>query len=232
MITLCRGAGLSGAETREAGLGALLHDVGKMKTPLHILNKPGRFTDEEFAVMKRHPADGYEILRREDSLGEVPLSIVLQHHERMDGSGYPEGRKGDAISRAAQMGAIVDVYDAITSDRCYHKGMPPAEAIRKLYEWSRFHFNPELVHMFVRSIGIYPVGTLVHLESGKLAWVLDQNETQLLKPKVKVFYDAKKRSYILPFELDLAQNLGHGGGDRILNAEDPLAWDIDVARVR
>ena len=232
MIAFCRGMGLSANETREAGMGALLHDVGKMKTPLHILNKPGRFTDEEFTIMKRHPGDGYDILRDQPSLGEVPLAVVLQHHERIDGTGYPHRRAGGEIAHVAQLAAIVDVYDAITSDRVYHKGIPPGEAIRKLYEWSRFQFDAELVQKFVRTIGIYPVGALVRLESGKLGWVTDQHETHLLKPRVKVFYDAKRRNYVPPFDLDLSQNFGQGGADRILSGEDPAVWGIDIARVR
>ena len=232
MISFCRTLGLSPEATREAGLGALLHDVGKVKVPLEILNKPGRYTPEEFAVMQRHPGDGYEILRENPALGAVPLAIVLQHHERMDGTGYPHRRAGAEIDRYAQMAAIVDVYDAITSERCYHKGMSPGEAVRKLYEWSPHHFNPELVQAFVRSIGIYPVGALVRLESEKLAWVQDQHETQLLKPKVKVFYSIKSRGYITPFELDLSRNLGQGGGDKIVACENPATWGIDPAKTR
>jgi putative nucleotidyltransferase with HDIG domain len=232
MIAFARSMGLEPASIREAGLGALLHDVGKAYTPLEILNKPGRFTDEEFAIMKQHPVDGHKILKQHESLGEVPLAIALQHHERMDGSGYPDKRRGDEIAFFAQMAAIVDVYDAISSDRVYHKGMPPAEAVRKIFEWSRHHFNPALVQVFVRSVGIYPVGALVSLESQKLAWVTEVNPDNLVKPRVKVFYDTKRRGYVAPFEVDLAKPVGYGGADRIASFEDPAIWGIKMERSR
>lgn len=229
MIAFARTLGMDGAATREAGLGALLHDVGKAFVPLEILNKPGRFTDAEFAIMKRHPVDGHRLLVEQGSLGAVPLDIALQHHERMDGSGYPDRRRGDAIAHHAQMAAIVDVYDAISSDRCYHKGMPPAEAVRKIFEWSRHHFNPELTQMFVRSVGIYPVGALVRLESGRLAWVVEVNPDSLIKPRVSVCLDAVRRTPLAPLEVDLARAEGHGGADRIVGYEDPAAWGLKTA---
>ena len=226
MIAFARTMDLDAAKIREFGLGALLHDVGKAHTPIEILNKPGKFTDAEFAIMKRHPADGHAILKQYPSLSAVPLAIALQHHERMDGSGYPHKRRGEEIAFAAQMAAIVDVYDAISSDRVYHKGLPPAEAVRKIFEWSRHHFNPDLVKVFVRSIGIYPVGALVRLESRKLGWVTEQNPDHLLKPRVKVFFDAERRCALEPVEIDLAAANGSGGGDRIESYEDPRAWGI------
>lgn len=224
MIALCRQLGFDADTTREAALGALLHDVGKMKTPLEILNKPGKFTDAEFAIMKRHPEDGHAMLVDTPGIGAVPLAITLHHHERVDGSGYPHKLAGDAIPHAAQMAAVVDVYDAISSDRCYHQGMPPPEAVRKIFEWSRFHFNPELVQAFVRCIGIYPVGALVRLHSERLAVVTQQNEADLLHPSVRVFFDAKARRLVFPETL----HLGAGAGsDRIVRHEDPAAWGID-----
>ena len=224
MIALCRQLGLDADTTREAALGALLHDVGKMKTPPGILNKPGKFTDAEFAIMKRHPEDGHAMLVDTPGIGEVPLAITLHHHERVDGSGYPHRLAGDTIPHAAQMAAIVDVYDAISSDRCYHQGMPPPEAVRKIFEWSRFHFNAELVQAFVRCIGIYPVGALVRLDSGRLAVVTQQNEANLLQPTVRVFFDAKARRALFPETLRLGMG---AGGERIVNHEDPAAWGVN-----
>ena len=224
MIALCRQLGLDADTTREAALGALLHDVGKMKTPSGILNKPGKFTDAEFAIMKRHPEDGHAMLVDTPGIGAVPLAITLHHHERVDGSGYPHKLTGDTIPHAAQMAAIVDVYDAISSDRCYHQGMPPPEAVRKIFEWSRFHFNAELVQAFVRCIGIYPVGALVRLGSGRLAVVTQQNEANLLQPTVRVFFDARARRPLFPETL----RLGTGaGGEHIVSHEDPAAWGVN-----
>lgn len=214
----------------QAGIGGLLHDTGKALIPDHILNKPGRLTEEEFAVVKRHPQDGYDILMRTPEIGAIPLDITLHHHERLDGSGYPEAQAAPQISELAQMAAIVDVYDAITADRCYHKGIPAAEALRKIFEWSRFHFNPTLTQEFMRCVGIYPVGTLVLLESGRLGVVVEPHETSLLTPKVNVFYSTKSNTYIKPQTVDLARGLGFGGGDKIVRHEAPEKWNVDPLR--
>ena len=131
LVAFCRSRGVDGATTHQAGLGGLLHDTGKALVPDSVLNKPGPLTPEEFALIKRHPRDGYDILCRSPELGAIPLDIALHHHERRDGSGYPDQLAGDAISELAQMAAIVDVYDALTSDRSYHKGVAAAEALRK-----------------------------------------------------------------------------------------------------
>ena len=153
MITFCRSTDMSDEEITQAGIGGLLHDTGKALIPSRILNKEGPLTDAEFATMKEHPSQGHEILEKIPGIGPIPLDIALHHHERRDGSGYPEKLINEGNSRIAQMAAIVDVYDAITSDRVYHKGLPAAEALRKIYEWSQFHLNPQLVNAFIRCIG-------------------------------------------------------------------------------
>ncbi|MDN4053712.1 HD-GYP domain-containing protein [Massilia sp. YIM B02763] len=230
LVAFCRSRGMDADTVYQAGIGGLLHDTGKALIPDHILNKPGRLTDEEFAIVRRHPKDGYDILCRTGGIGDIALDITLHHHERRDGSGYPDRQGESEISELAQMAAIVDVYDAITADRCYHKGMPPAEALRKLYEWSKFHFNPELTQAFMRCVGIYPVGTLVLLESGRLAVVVEPHETSLLTPKVNVFYSTKSQTYIKPEMVDLARGLGFGGGDKIVRHESPDKWQVDPLR--
>jgi HD-GYP domain-containing protein (c-di-GMP phosphodiesterase class II) len=221
LVAFCRSRNMSEEITYQAGLGGLLHDTGKALVPDHILNKPGRLTEEEFEVIRRHPRDGHDILLKTPGIGPIPLDITLHHHERRDGSGYPEKLLADDISELAQMAAIVDVYDAITADRVYHKGMPAAEALRKIYEWSKFHFNPVLAQEFVRCVGIYPVGTLVLLESGRLAVVVEPHESSLLTPKVNVFYDTRSQAYIRPETVDLV------GGDKILRHELPDKWRVD-----
>jgi HD-GYP domain-containing protein (c-di-GMP phosphodiesterase class II) len=230
LVAFCRSMSMDDDTVRQAGLGGLLHDTGKALVPDNILNKPGRLTDEEFDIMRRHPGDGYRILQQMPGVGEIPLDITLHHHERMDGSGYPEKRTAENISQLAQMAAIVDVYDAITSDRCYHRGMPAAEALRKIYEWSKYHFSPTHVQSFMRCVGIYPVGTLVLLESGRLGVVTEPHETNLLAPKVNVFFSAKSNTYIKPQIIDLARPLGMGGGDRIVSHESPSKWKVDPMR--
>jgi HD-GYP domain-containing protein (c-di-GMP phosphodiesterase class II) len=230
LVAFCRSRGMDAGTTYQAGIGGLLHDTGKALVPDHILNKPGRLTDEEFEVVRRHPRDGYDILSRSAGIGAIPLDITLHHHERRDGTGYPDRQGEQDTSELAQMAAIVDVYDAITADRCYHKGMPAAEALRKMYEWSKFHFNPALTQEFMRCVGIYPVGTLVLLESGRLGVVVEPHETSLLTPKVNVFYSTKSETYIRPETVDLARGLGFGGGDRIVRHEAPEKWRVDPLR--
>jgi len=230
LVAFCRSRKMDADTIYQAGIGGLLHDTGKALVPDEILNKPGRLTDEEFEIVRRHPKDGYDILRRTSEIGAIPLDITLHHHERRDGTGYPDRQGENEISELAQMAAIVDVYDAITADRCYHKGMPAAEALRKMYEWSKFHFNPALTQEFMRCVGIYPVGTLVLLESGRLGVVVEPHETSLLTPKVNVFYSTKSRAYIKPETVDLARGLGFGGGDKILRHELPEKWQVDPMR--
>ena len=227
LIAFCRGLGLDEETLRQAGIGGMVHDVGKMQTPDSILNKPGKLTDDEFTVMRHHVVASREILEITPNISQTALHVAAQHHERYDGSGYPNRLKGDEISRIGQMAAIIDVYDAITSDRVYHKGMAPTEALRKLFEWSKFHFNPELVHAFAKVVGIYPVGALVRLESERLAVVVEQREANMLQPLVRVMFDARRNYYLKPEEVDLSKPMGKGGADRIVGHESPEKWQID-----
>lgn len=230
LVAFCRSRNMPADVIHQAGLGGLLHDTGKALVPDHILNKPGPLTDEEFAIIKKHPEDGYNILLQTPEIGPIPLDITLHHHERRDGSGYPSKQGNDEISELAQMAAIVDVYDAITADRCYHKGMSAAAALRKIYEWSKFHFNPTYAQEFMRCVGIYPVGTMVLLESGRLGVVIEPHETNLLAPKVNVFFHTKKNVYIKPETVDLSRAVGFGGGDKIVGHESPAKWNVDPMR--
>jgi putative nucleotidyltransferase with HDIG domain len=230
MVTFCNALQMSKDVIHQAGIGGMLHDIGKMKIPDEILNKPDRLTEHEFAIMKCHVLESKAILSRANGISETSITVAAQHHERHDGSGYPAGLKGHEISQLGQMAAIVDVYDALTSDRCYHRGMPPTDALRKIYEWSKFHFNPELVQAFMRTIGIYPIGTLVRLESGRLGVVVEQNEKNLISPKVKVFFSTKSNGHIPPEIVDLSRSMGHGGGDRIVRHETPERWRLDPLR--
>ncbi len=230
LVAFCRSRKMDEELIYQAGIGGLLHDTGKALVPDAILTKAGRLTDAEFDIIKRHPRDGHDILLRTPGIGAIPLDITLHHHERRDGSGYPDRQAEGAISELAQMAAIVDVYDAITSERCYHKGVPPAEALRKLYEWSKFHFDPALVQAFMRCLGIYPVGTLVLLESGRLGVVVEPHESSLLTPKVNVFFHTKQGRYIKPETVDLSRPLGFGGGDRIVRHETAEKWQVEPLR--
>ena len=209
---------------REIAVGALLHDVGKARVPDEILNKPGKLTDAEFDRMKSHVVQSKIILQATPGISPIALDVAAQHHERFDGSGYPNKLAGQGISLYGRMGAIVDVYDAITSDRVYHKGMAPTEALRKLLDWSAKHFEPRLVKAFIRSVGIYPTGALVRLESKRLAVVQAQHADNPMQPTVKVIFHTAGH-YLRPEDVDLRRSQ-----DRIVGHEDFAAWNIDALR--
>ncbi|MBI5936556.1 MAG: HD-GYP domain-containing protein [Betaproteobacteria bacterium] len=227
MISFSRGLKLDRATIKEIAIGALLHDVGKAKVPDEILNKPAKLTEAELAKMQSHVVQSIIILQHTPSISQIALDVAGQHHERFDGTGYPNKLKGDQISLYGQMGSIVDVYDALTSERVYKKGMPPTEALGKLLEWSKFHFDPELVRQYIKSIGIYPTGSLVRLESERLGVVMEQHEERAMQPIVKVFYSAKSRHYLPPETIDLSKPSCQ---DRITGHEAFDAWGIDPAK--
>ncbi|HJV95300.1 MAG TPA: HD-GYP domain-containing protein [Albitalea sp.] len=220
MVSLARQLGMQGEQLKKAGLAGMLHDLGKAMMPLEVLNKPGKLTDAEFDVMKGHPERGHELLVEGGSAGPVVLDVCLHHHEKVDGSGYPHQLAGDQISLFAKMGAVCDVYDAVTSERPYKHGWDPGEALRKMAQWQG-HFEPRIFQAFVKTVGIYPVGSLVRLQSGKLAVVVSQNAQSLLAPKVKAFFSTKSNLRIEPTEIDLA---GPWCKDKIAACESPEDW--------
>ncbi len=223
MVALARQLGLDEQSSREAGHAGLLHDLGKAVMPMEVLNKPGKLTDEEFRVIKSHPVEGHRMLVEGGAVGAIPLDVCLHHHEKVDGSGYPQGLKDAEISLFAKMGAVCDVYDAITSNRPYKAGWDPAESIRKMTEWSKGHFDERVFQAFVKSIGIYPVGSLVRLSSGRLGVVVEQSEKSLLAPRVKVFFSGKSQTYIAPEVVDLSRP---GTAEKIAGREDAAKWGI------
>jgi HD-GYP domain-containing protein (c-di-GMP phosphodiesterase class II) len=215
--------GLDETAVREAGMAGLLHDLGKAVMPMDVLNKPGKLSDDEFRIIKTHPVEGHRLLAEGKTASAIVLDVCLHHHEKTDGSGYPDRLPGDQISLFAKMGAVCDVYDAITSNRPYKAGWDPAESIRKMTEWSKGHFDERVFQAFIKSIGIYPVGSLVKLGSGRLAVVLEQSEKSLLTPRVKVFFSTKSQTYIVPEVLDLSRP---GTTDKIVGREDAARWGI------
>jgi len=223
MIALAKQLQLCEEEVKEAGMAGLLHDIGKMMIPTDILNKPGKLTDGEFVTVKQHPQAGYDILIRSKDMSAVVLDVVLHHHEKVDGNGYPKRLKDQEISLMAKMGAVCDVYDAITSNRPYKNGWCPAESIKKMSEWSGSHFDERVFQAFVRSIGIYPAGSLIMLRSGRLAVVVEQNDTSLLLPKVRAFFSSKSMSYITPELIDLTRP---GHGEKIISRELVSKWGL------
>ena len=216
MVALARALGLDADAVREAGMAGLLHDVGKAQIPLAVLNKPDTLDEAEWQLMRSHPERGQAMLQETPDVSAGVLDAVLHHHEKIDGSGYPHRLPAEKISRLARMTAICDVYDAVTSDRAYKPGWEPTVAVRKMAEWSG-HFDETLFQCFVRTVGIYPLGSLVRLKSQRLAVVVDHDPANLLQPVVKVFFSLKSKMHIEP----IVVNLDKTQGDRIVGCEDP-----------
>ena len=230
LISFCQSMDICGDDIIEVGTGAILHDIGKMKVPQDILHKPGSLTGEEFAKIKEHVIFAEQVLSDAPEISQVSMEVVSQHHERMDGTGYPRGLANDQISLYGQMGAVVDVYDAITSKRCYHEAMTAHSALQKMMKWTGAHFNPDLFQKFVRSIGIYPIGTLVRLENSLLAVVIEPNREKPLYPIVIVIFDIIKRRKLTPRRVDLMERSKRDPGFRIKGQEAADQWRINPAR--
>jgi HD-GYP domain-containing protein (c-di-GMP phosphodiesterase class II) len=222
MMSFTKSRGMSPEIIRDVGVGGLLHDIGKTLTPTEVLNKPGKLTDEEFVVMRRHVVDSRIILEKTPEIGRNALDVAALHHEKFDGSGYPDGKKGDEISPIGQMAAIVDVYDALTADRCYHKGQDPSVVLKRMLSWAGSHFNPKLMQEFIHCVGIYPPATLVMLNNFHLAVVVE-NTKSLLAPRIIVFLNTKKRETIPPYPLDLSQQEKL----KIISSESERDWNVD-----
>ncbi len=223
MIALARQLDLDEELTQRLGIAGLLHDLGKALMPMDVLNKPGKLTDEEFAIIKTHPEEGYKLLLASTGADDIALDVVLHHHEKTDGSGYPKRLKNEEISLHAKRGAVCDVYDAITSNRPYKAGWDPAESLRRMAEWSNGHFDPTVFQAFVKSLGIYPIGSLVKLKSGRLGLVVEQSKKSLLTPCIKVFYSTRSNARIKPEIIDLSRP---GCSDKIAGREDPSKWNF------
>lgn len=221
MIGLAQELGLQETLVREAGMAGLLHDIGKMTIDDAILGKPGPLTSEEFALVKSHPERGHALLRQDDDVAGAVMDVALHHHEKVDGTGYPHRLKDEDIGLLARMGAICDVYDAVTSNRPYKAPWTPAEAIREMREWEG-HFDADLLDAFVRTMGLYPVGSLVRLESGRMALVIEANRADPARPAVRVFAEADRLT-ALPVE-DVALE---SGTDTIAEAEHPETRGLD-----
>lgn len=223
MVSLAKQLGFDEVQTRSAGLAGLMHDLGKALMPMDVLNKPGKLTDTEFSIIKTHPVEGHKMLLGGINVDPMVLDVCLHHHEKTDGSGYPKRLKGDEISLFAKMGAVCDVYDAITSDRPYKSGWDPAESLRKMAEWANGHFDPKVFQAFVKTMGIYPVGSLVRLTSGRIGVVMEQTGKSLTTPSVKVFFSTKSNMRIMPQVIDLSRP---DSIEKIAGREDPAKWNF------
>jgi putative nucleotidyltransferase with HDIG domain len=222
MVALSKQLGLSEAEAKQAGMAGLLHDIGKAGIPIDVLNKPGALTDEEFKIVKEHPERGHAMLLQGQVVDEVVLDVCLHHHEKVNGLGYPHKLKDSEISLFAKMGAVCDVYDAITSNRPYKDGWEPGVSLQRMAQWAD-HFDDRVFKAFVKSVGIYPIGSIVKLKSGRLAVVIDQSPKSLLSPLVKIFFSTKSKSRVAIEVIDLSKP---NAQDSIVGHEDPALWGV------
>jgi HD-GYP domain-containing protein (c-di-GMP phosphodiesterase class II) len=227
MLAFGKHLGFEAEELREAGIGAMLHDIGKVKVPLHIVNKRGPLTDDEIIQVREHVRFGCTLLEETPGISDISIMITAEHHERVDGRGYPNGLAGDDISRYGKVAAIIDVYDSMTSNRSYRNRIPATDALGKLFEWSKINFDDDLVQQFVRCIGIYPIGSLVYLENGLIAVVINHGLKSLLHPLIRVVFDTKRNSYVRPYDIDLAQDPDLSSEDRIMSYASPDQWNIN-----
>lgn len=227
MMAFGQTLGMDKSSVLELGLGGLFHDIGKIRVPAAILNKPGKLTDAELTVARHHAAWGGEFLRNVADFPEKAMAVVMEHHERIDGTGYPRQLKEHEISLFGQMASIVDVYDACISIRAYGAATDPCLVIRQLFEKVGTLFHQELVQHFIKTIGIFPVGTLARLESNKLAIVIRQTKS-LTQPMVRIVYDLKQNCYLPPEDVDLSRP--RPKMDKVVGHESPGKWDIDPFR--
>lgn len=193
-------------QLKDLGIGAILHDVGKTQVSLKILNKEGKLTDDEYNEIKKHTVYGAQILNKSYTMPNSVIKIVEQHHERIDGRGYPYGLSGDQISKFSKIVCICDVYDAVSNDRCYRKKFSPNDAYEMILSGSGTSFDMELVNNFKNTFSIYPLGCCVRLSNGAEGYVINQNQGFPDRPVVRVLYDAETRNPISFYEIDLLKN--------------------------
>ena len=197
---------MSDTVIHDLSIGAFLHDIGKIKIPDEILNKPGKLSDEEFAVMKTHANHSIDIIKKIPGISKLSLEVAALHHEKLNGEGYPFQIKGEDIHEYGRMIAICDIFDALTANRCYKKGFTHTKAFSILRELAKSnHLDVKLVDQFIHCIGVFPIGSLVQLESKKLAVVEKRNDDNPTKPKVRSFYSVKLNQYLNTQDIDLTQ---------------------------
>lgn len=215
------------------GLGALLHDIGKIRTPIDILDKPGRLTEHEFEVIRRHPLDGWKMLRDKPDVPEASLEIVKYHHERLSGRGYPEGLKADQLSTHVLLVAICDMYDAMTSDRIYQRGITSTESLTAMFQLAPNEFGKELMQEFIRCLGIYPVGSLVELSDRSLGIVMVNDPSNRLRPVVLMVRDPDG-DVILPRRYAALSAEGDAKGSkarRVQRVVDPREYGLNLQAI-
>lgn len=230
IIAFGRHEGMPEPEIEKLALGTMVKDIGHSALDSRLTTKAGGLSQAEFSIVQSHVEEGLAVLDATSRLPETAVAVVLEHHERYNGCGYPCRMAGDEISVAGRMAAIVDTYDAMTSDRPYRAAMSPSHALRQLYEESGTQYDPALVAAFVKTVGIYPVGTLVLLDSGHLAMVVQANHENMLAPVVRVIYHTGRQQYVTtPVDVDLSRKIGNHYG-QIVRAETFERWGISPLR--
>lgn len=205
--------------------GALMHDLGQGAHAQSLISREGPLNEEEFAEIRQHTDRGMELARKSGKQEEIVQQIITQHHERIDGSGYPRGLKGREIALVARMFSIVDTYDALTNNRYYKQAVPSSVAMRTLLELGGTQFDTNLVHQFIKCMGVYPTGSLVKLNNGILAVVIAQTPGFPLKPLVRTVFNSRNDCYLEPRMLNLSN---HNDGEKIISYENPEQYGIDV----
>jgi len=221
-----RGLGIDGSALREFGLAALMHDIGKVKTPSEILNKPGKLTDEEFEILKRHTVDGAEILKCTPEIPPLAPVVAFEHHLRSDGTGYPHGVTRSRLNLGTTLCGIADVYDAMRSQRVYQQAHPSDRILAVLQRNDGKQFDQHLVRRFVQLVGIYPTGNLVRLENGDIAVVVKPYAPDPYRPRVKILIRASGQRLERPFELNLWE-APEGHPQMVRGPIDPATVDLD-----
>jgi putative nucleotidyltransferase with HDIG domain len=223
-----RALGIEGRLLREFGLSALMHDIGKVRTPKEILNKPDKLTDDEFTIMRRHTVDGAEILRRTPEMPILAPVVAFEHHLRMDGTGYPFGVKRGDLNVGTMLCSISDVYDAMRSQRAYQQAFPTERILAVLKRNDGTQFDQHLVRRFVQLLGIYPPGNLVKLSSGEIAVVIKVHAPDPYRPRVRVLFDAAGARLDLPYERNLWEPPRAGAdADSVVTPLNPADYGID-----
>jgi putative nucleotidyltransferase with HDIG domain len=223
-----RALGIEGSLLRELGLAGLMHDIGKVKTPLEVLNKPDKLTSEEFTIMKRHTVDGAEILRATPDIPTLAPVVAFEHHLRLDGTGYPEDAKRTTLNLGTMLCSIADVYDAMRSQRAYQEANPTDRILEVLKRKDGQQFDRHLVRRFAQLIGIYPVGNFVRLDTGEIAVVVNVHAPDPHRPKVRVIIDRGGVRLERPYELSLWETDRAEGRPRAIVAPlDPAEVGVD-----
>jgi putative nucleotidyltransferase with HDIG domain len=222
------GMGIDGALLREFGLAALMHDIGKVRTPLEVLNKPDKLTDEEFTIMKRHVVDGAEILRGTPDIPALAPIVAFEHHLRLDGSGYPHRVSRPSLNVGTMLCGIADVYDAMRSHRAYQQSFPTDRILEVLKRNDGQQFDQDLVRRFVQLLGIYPVGNLVRLDTGEIGVVMQVHAPEPYRPQVRVLFDRAGTRIELPYDINLWEVEAGQDLPSSVNAPlNPAEYDID-----